>query len=140
MTNGRLIWIPAALCVTACAAPLGQTAEAGPTGFVGRERLSGRAEALAQDAMWRIERTDGQLHSVLAMDPTLFDQARRVDARAMAGQLAGKPILIKDNIEVAGPLPTTAGSLALINNVTNRDAPLVARLRAAGMVIVGKAN
>ena len=50
------------------------------------------------------------------------------------------PILIKDNIETAGPLPTTAGSLALADNVTNRDAPLVARLRAAGAVIVGKAN
>ena len=49
-------------------------------------------------------------------------------------------MLIKDNIETAGPLPTTAGSLALINNVTNRDAPLVARLRAAGAVIIGKTN
>src|SRR5205085_8574178 len=45
-----------------------------------------------------------------------------------------------DNIEAAGPLPTTAGSLALANNVTNRDAPLVARLRAAGAVILGKTN
>ena len=50
------------------------------------------------------------------------------------------PILLKDNIEAAGPLPTTAGSLALANNVTNRDAPLVARLRAAGAVILGKTN
>ena len=58
----------------------------------------------------------------------------------MRGPLAGKPILIKDNIEVAGPLPTTAGSLALKDNVTNRDAPLVARLRAAGAVILGKTN
>ena len=49
-------------------------------------------------------------------------------------------MLIKDNIEAAGPLPTTAGSLALANNVTNRDAPLVARLRAAGAVILGKTN
>ena len=47
---------------------------------------------------------------------------------------------MKDNIEVAGPLPTTAGSLALIANVTGRDAPLVARLRGAGAVILGKAN
>src|SRR5207302_7662062 len=45
-----------------------------------------------------------------------------------------------DNIEAAGPLPTTASSLALANNVTNRDAPLVARLRAAGAVILGKTN
>ena len=58
----------------------------------------------------------------------------------LRGPLAGKPVLIKDNIEVAGPLPTTAGSLALKDNVTDRDAPLVARLRAAGMVIIGKAN
>ena len=58
----------------------------------------------------------------------------------MRGPLAGEPVLIKDNIEVAGPLPTTAGSLALANNVTNRDAPLVARLRAAGAMILGKTN
>ena len=49
-------------------------------------------------------------------------------------------MLIKDNIESAGRLPTTAGSLALANNVTNRDAPLVARLRAAGAIILGKTN
>ena len=56
------------------------------------------------------------------------------------GVLYGEPILLKDNIEAAGPLPTTAGSLALANNVTNRDAPLVARLRQADAVILGKAN
>jgi amidase len=50
------------------------------------------------------------------------------------------PILIKDNIEAKGALPTTAGSLALKDNITGRDAPLVARLRAAGAVIVGKTN
>lgn len=50
------------------------------------------------------------------------------------------PVLIKDNIETADPMPTTAGSLALANNVTRRDAPLVARLRAAGAVILGKTN
>lgn len=53
--------------------------------------------------------------------------------------LAGMPILIKDNIETR-ELPTTAGSLALVNNAPGRDAPLVARLRAAGAIILGKAN
>jgi amidase len=53
--------------------------------------------------------------------------------------LTAEPILIKDNIEVAG-MPTTAGSLALANNVTGRDAPIVTRLRAANMVVLGKTN
>ena len=96
--------------------------------------------AAAKAAIARIERIDAQLGSVIAIDPTAIDQARRIEARRLSGPLAGTPVLIKDNIEVAGPLPTTAGSLALANNVTNRDAPLVARLRAAGAVIVGKTN
>ena len=59
-------------------------------------------------------------------------------ARMARGPLFGLPVLVKDNIETRGPLPTTAGSLALKDNVTGRDAPLVARLRAAGAVILGK--
>src|SRR5881409_2906975 len=91
-------------------------------------------------AIARIRRIDPQLQSVLAIDPTALDQAKHVDAVGLKGLLAGQPVLIKDNIEVAGPMPTTAGSLALANNVTGRDAPLVARLRAAGAVILGKTN
>jgi amidase len=98
------------------------------------------AEANVLLALERIARIDPALHSVIAIDPTAIDQARRVDAGRFSGPLARQPVLIKDNIETAGPLPTTAGSLALANNVTNRDAPLVARLRAAGAVIVGKTN
>src|SRR5437868_13263963 len=98
------------------------------------------AEANVRAALERIARIDPQLHSVIAVDPTAIDQARRVDTARIPGALAGQPVLIKDNIETAGPLPTTAGSLALANNVTNRDAPLVARLRAAGAVILGKTN
>jgi amidase len=60
-------------------------------------------------------------------------------AGKLRGPLHGIPILIKDNVEVAG-LPTTAGSLALKDNQTNRDAPIVARLRNAGAVILGKTN
>jgi len=53
--------------------------------------------------------------------------------------VSGMPILLKDNIETTD-MPTTAGSLALANNAPGRDAPLVARLRAGGAVIVGKTN
>jgi amidase len=53
--------------------------------------------------------------------------------------IRGMPILIKDNIETFD-MPTTAGSMALIDNAPGRDAPLVARLRAEGGVILGKAN
>ena len=49
------------------------------------------------------------------------------------------PVLLKDNIETAD-MPTTAGSLALVDNAPGRDAPLVARLREAGAVILGKTN
>ncbi len=98
------------------------------------------AQTNTRAALERIARIDPQLHSVIAVDPTALDQARRVDASNFEGPLAGQPVLIKDNIEAAGPLPTTAGSLALLNNVTNRDSPLVARLRAAGAIILGKTN
>jgi amidase len=98
------------------------------------------AQAATAQAIARVQRIDPQLGSVIAIDPTAMAQAARIDASGARGPLAGQPILIKDNIEAAGPLPTTAGSLALANNVTNRDAPLVARLRAAGAVILGKTN
>ena len=100
----------------------------------------GPIQAQTAAAIDRIRSVDPQLHSVIAVDPTALAQAAELDARGAAGPLGGRPVLIKDNIESAGPLPTTAGSLALANNVTNRDAPLVARLRAAGAVILGKTN
>ncbi|HEX6740336.1 MAG TPA: amidase [Sphingomicrobium sp.] len=102
---------------------------------------TGQSERNVRDALARIERIDPQLHSVLAVDPAALGRARSFDASGRSvGLVAGQPVLIKDNIESAGPLPTTAGSLALAGNVTNRDAPLVARLRAAGAVILGKTN
>ena len=55
------------------------------------------------------------------------------------GPLDGMPILIKDNIDLEG-MPTTAGSLALKDNLPPKDSPMVKRLRDAGMVILGKAN
>src|SRR3954463_9888966 len=115
--------------------------------FAGAAAISASAQpgqtALAQTraALQRIERLNPRVNAVIAVDPSAMDQARYLDrVRRGRGPLFGMPILIKDNIETTGPLPTTAGSLALAGNVTGRDAPLVARLRAAGAVIVGKTN
>src|SRR5258706_11604365 len=92
----------------------------------------------------RIDRTGPALRSVLALNPQAHAQARALDRERAAGHIRGPlhgiPLLIKDNIETADPMPTTAGSLALAGNHGGRDAPLVARLRAAGAVILGKTN
>lgn len=100
-------------------------------------------DAVAQTRAYlkRIETIDKRgpkLNAVIAVNPDAIMQARA--ARDHDGPLAGKAILIKDNIETLDPMATTAGSLALKGNITRRDAPLVARLRAAGAVILGKTN
>ncbi|WP_438823013.1 amidase [Novosphingobium cyanobacteriorum] len=85
-----------------------------------------------------IDDSGPMLNAVIALNP---DAARQeAAAKAKGGPLAGRALLVKDNIETADPMPTTAGSLALKGNVTGRDAPVVARLRAAGAVILGKTN
>src|ERR1700684_3443117 len=99
------------------------------------------AEAATEAAIARVHAVDPQIHAVIALDPTALDQARAIDRRRKArGLLYGYAILLKDNIEADGPLATTAGSMALLDNVTHRDAPLVGRLRAADAVILGKTN
>ncbi|QPQ54743.1 amidase [Allosphingosinicella flava] len=108
---------------------------------VAARQYIGPATANTAHALERIEELNPRLNAVIAVDPTAMDQAVALDRQKRArGPIYSMPILVKDNIETKGPLPTTAGSLALKDNVTNRDAPLVANLRAAGAVIVGKAN
>jgi amidase len=114
------------------------------------DALASRAitsEALVKAYLRRIEAIDRSgptLRSVIAVNPDALAQARALDAERRAGTvrgpLHGTVLLIKDNIETKDPLPTTAGSLALKDNRTGRDAPLVARLRAAGVIVLGKAN
>ncbi|MGA1342476.1 MAG: amidase [Hyphomonas sp.] len=96
------------------------------------------------DRIAAIDEAGPRLQSVLQVNPDALSQAAASDARRAAGEplgpLDGIPILLKDNIESLDPMPTTAGSPALIDNVTGRDSPLVAGLRAEGAVILGKTN
>lgn len=91
----------------------------------------------------RVDRSGPTLQSVLAVNPDAIADARALAAAraggAAPGPLYGLPILVKDNIETQ-ELPTTAGSRALLANDTGRDAPAIARLRAAGAIILGKTN
>jgi len=83
------------------------------------------------------------LNAVIALNPSARADAEALDAERAAGTVRGPmhgiPVLLKDNIDVAG-MPTTAGSLALADHRPEDDAELVARLRAAGAVILGKTN
>jgi amidase len=91
----------------------------------------------------RIEHLEPRLHALIAVHPEASAQAAEADARRSAGaprsELDGVPVIVKDNIEAIG-LPGTAGSLAMVDAPAERDAPLVARLRAAGLVILAAAN
>ena len=105
------------------------------------------AESLTQNYLHRIERYDRKgprLGAVLAVNPQALAAARALDAERRGGKLRGPlhgiPLLIKDNVETLDPLPTTAGSLALAGARHTEDAPVAAQLRAAGAVIIGKAN
>ncbi|RFB05364.1 amidase [Parvularcula marina] len=90
-----------------------------------------------------LDRSGPTLQSVLSINPEAMAQAKALDEEArngaLRGPLHGVPVLVKDNIETR-ELPTTAGSLALLENRTGRDAPIIARLRASGAIILGKTN
>jgi amidase len=89
----------------------------------------------------RIDRLNGRLHAVIAVSKTALADARRADRARRDGTrlpLLGIPVIVKDNIGTTG-MATTAGSLALKNS-RPPDAFIVARLRAAGAIVLGKAN
>lgn len=85
-----------------------------------------------------------QLSAIADINDQALEQARILDQQRAAGQLLsplhGLPVVLKANIATADALPTTAGALALKGHITPRDAELVKQLRAAGAVILAKAN
>lgn len=86
----------------------------------------------------RLQHED-RTNAILAIVPDALDQARGLKGKDPNHPLYGQAVVVKDNIHIKG-MATTAGSLALINNVAEEDAPVVARLRDAGAIIVGKTN
>jgi amidase len=91
----------------------------------------------------RIAELNPELHAVIATSPTALFEAASSDLRRQSHQLKGPmdgiPVLLKDNVDTR-IVPTTAGSEALEGATHDRDAFLVRRLRAAGAVVLGKAN
>ena len=91
-----------------------------------------------------LDRNGPKLGAVLETNPQALDIAADLDrerrTHGVRGPLHGVPVLIKDNVETQDRMMTTAGSLALEGWYAPKDAPLVARLRAAGAVILGKTN
>jgi amidase len=91
-----------------------------------------------------IDRNGPRLNSVIEVNPEALAIADQLDAerhdKGARGPLHGIPILLKDNIDTADAMLTTAGSLALMNSRPASDAFIVTRLRNAGAVILGKTN
>jgi len=146
-----------AMMVAAITSSGGQAAEPPPPTGLERASISDLQWQIAQgrlssaqlvqfylDRIAKLDRTGPALHAVIALNPTAIVDAEALDReRALKGPrgpLHGIPILVKDNIETADPIATTAGSLALKTNITHRDSPGIARLRAAGAIILGKTN
>ena len=103
--------------------------------------------ALTEAYLARMDEIDSagpMLRSVIERNPDAKSIARAMDDERTAGKVRGPlhgiPVLVKDNIDSADKMMTTAGSLALVGTPAPKDAFIVERLRAAGAVLIGKTN
>lgn len=91
-----------------------------------------------------IDRSGPKLNSILTVNPDALVIARKLDQDIAAGRwigpLHGVPVVLKDNIDTADRMPTTAGSRALRNSIAKSDSAVAEKLRRAGAVIIAKAN
>ena len=91
-----------------------------------------------------IDKTGPSLHAVIEINPDAISIAKAMDAERKAGKIRGPlhgvPVLIKDNIDTADKMQTTAGSIAMLGNIAGQDAFIVKKLREAGAVLLGKTN
>jgi amidase len=105
-------------------------------------KLSSRE--LTEGYLDRIRRLNPTLNAIIETNPEAEKIAKRMDKERRSGlvrgPLHGIPVIVKDNIATDDKMETTAGSLALVGSRVPKDADLVSQLRAAGAVILGKAN
>lgn len=105
-----------------------------------RERRISVAELISA-YLERIAKYDNALNTIAELNQKVLEQAQEMDRFPPDSRkaLSGIPLLVKDNIDVAG-MHTTAGSAALTDNIASKDAPVVAALRRNGALILGKTN
>jgi amidase len=131
------------------ASPDAGTAPPGSLDEIGLDELQARmasgaetSRSITQKYLDRITQRDGRIRSVLETNPDALAQAEAMDRERKAGKVRGPlhgiPVLLKDNIATKDRMHTTAGSLALLDATVPADAFLVARLRDAGAVLLGK--
>jgi amidase len=96
------------------------------------------------DRIQAIDKSGPKINSVIEVNPDALQIADAMDQERKAGKLRGPlhgiPVMVKDNIDTGDKMATTAGALALADNKASKDAFIVARLRAAGAVLIGKTN
>ncbi|RXK59687.1 amidase [Lacibacter luteus] len=96
------------------------------------------------DRINAIDKNGYKLNAVIELNPDALAIAKQMDDERKAGKLRGPmhgiPVLIKDNIDTADKMMTTAGSLALMDHIAKADAFIVTKLRNAGAVLLGKTN